>query len=219
MRKTQFAPENYYHIYNRGVDKRSIFCDKEDILRFLECMRDFNTIDPSGGLYQMSFIKDKPQLRGLASKLVKFVAYCLNQNHYHFMLEPLVENGVQKFMHRLSTGYTMYFNEKYERSGSLFQGSYKSIHIDTNAYLLHLSVYVNLNNRVHKDLNEEWFKEVKFSSFTEYKNDTPYRYCDMSIILEQFNSIGDYVKYAENTLPEIIKRKESEKSFKRLLLE
>ncbi len=218
MRKTQFEPENYYHIYNRGVDKRSIFQDKEDLARFLECMNDFNTEEATGGLFQLSFTKDK-SLRGSTSKLVRFVSYCLNQNHYHFILEPLVQDGIQKFMHRIATGYTMFFNEKYDRSGALFQGRYKSVHVENNAYLLHLSVYVNLNNRVHLGLNEPWIEELQFSSFKEYSGVNTNNFCEKGIILDQFNSREDYLKYAEDTLPGIIKRKQDDKSLKYLLIE
>jgi len=92
----------------------------------------------------------------------------LNQNHYHFILEPLVDDGIQKFMHKLSTGYTNYFNEKYKRNGSLFQGKYKAVHINSDEYLLHLSVYVNLNYKVHRSLNKKWMENLPISSFDEY---------------------------------------------------
>src|SRR3989344_5935995 len=158
MRDIKFAPHEFYHIYNRGVDKRHIFMSPTDVKRFLFCMSLFNVEDPVGSVYLDSVRKRKKlKLRSSAShkikKLVNFIAYCLNQNHYHFILEPLVEDGIQKFMHKLSTGYTNYFNDSHERSGALFQGRYKSIHIDTNEYLLHLSVYINLNNFIHKGLN------------------------------------------------------------------
>src|SRR3989344_8588607 len=96
MRKTQFAEGEYYHIYNRGVDKRSIFNNREDVERFLQCMREFNVIEPIGSLYENSFKHN--QLGGSASKLrdeeaneplVQFIAYCLNPNHYHFLLKQI----------------------------------------------------------------------------------------------------------------------------------
>ena len=129
MRNIKFATGEFYHIYNRGVDKRDIFMDPEDVARFFVCMSFFNTRDPIGSVYEYS--REELQFGSLASKkkkLINFVAFCLNQNHYHFILEPLVDDGIQKFMHRLSTGYTNYFNEKYKRSGSLFQGTYKVVH-------------------------------------------------------------------------------------------
>lgn len=219
MRKTQFSQDNYYHIYNRGVDKRSIFQSKEDLFRFMECIKQFNVVEPVGGIYKFSQIKDANR-RSSTSPIVRFVAYCLNQNHYHFILEPLIENGIQKFMHKLSTGYTKYFNEKYERSGALFQGRYKSIHIETNTYLLHLSVYVNLNNKLHTGLNEEWLESLNFSSFSQYEGiRLSSGICEPSIILDQFNAREDYLRYAFTTLPDIVRRKEEDRQLKYLMLD
>jgi len=160
MLKPFFAKQEFYHIYNRGVDKRDIFMDSDDLYRFLKSMNDFNVQDPIGSIYEHSFKLGSPTPK--LKKLVNFVAYCLNQNHYHFILEPLVDNGIQKFMHKLSTGYTNYFNEKYKRSGSLFQGGYKAIHINSNEYLLHASVYINLNYKIHKKRGESRFRKRRF---------------------------------------------------------
>ena len=222
MRNIKFAVKEFYHIYNRGVDKKSIFMDSDDLFRFLTCMEFFNTKDPIGSVYEHS--RKKPKFGSSASKtkkLVNFVAYCLNQNHYHFILEPLVESGVQKFMHRLATGYTNYFNEKYERSGSLFQGRYKAIHIDSNEYLLHLSVYVNLNYKVHKNLNKEWMKKLPLSSFVEYTEKTIKSFCIKDIVLGQFKNTKEYKSFCAEILPEILHRKENEeeKELKSILLE
>lgn len=220
MRKTLFAINEFYHIYNRGVDKRTIFEDKEDLLRFLSCIDLFNVVDPIGSVYEQSFLKPSLGSSAPKLKLVNIIAYCLNQNHFHFILEPLIDNGIQKFMHKLSTGYTNYFNTKNDRSGALFQGRYKSIHTESNAYLLHLSVYVNLNNRVHIGLNQSWLEELQFTSFDEYRGlNLKIKYCLPNIILDQFDSIEKYINYAYETLPDIIKRKEEEKELKNLLLE
>ena len=168
MRKTVFIEKEYYHIYNRGVDKRIIFTQPKELLRFLRSIREFNITELIDSITE----KDRRTNRKLNSrvgKLVNIIAYCLNQNHFHFILEPLVDEGVQRFMHRLSTGYTNYFNKKHKRSGALFQGRYKAKHISSNEYLLHLGVYVNLNNLVHNNLNKEWMAKLPFSSFGEYK--------------------------------------------------
>jgi len=226
MRNIKFAIKEFYHIYNRGVDKRNIFMNSDDVNRFLFCMLVFNTEDPVGSIY-LNFLekKRKQKLRSSAphksKKLVNFVAYCLNQNHYHFILEPLIENGVQKFMHRLATGYTNYFNEKYERSGSLFQGRYKAKHIDSNEYLLHLSAYVNLNFKVHKDLNKEWMKKLPISSLQEYVGKTTKLFCVKEIVLKQFKSTIEYKSFCSETLFEILRRKENEeeKELKSILFE
>lgn len=221
MRKTKFATKEFYHIYNRGVDKRDIFMDSNDVARFLVCISIFNTKDPVGSVHENSFRGNK-QLGSLApksGKLVNFVAYCLNQNHYHFILEPLVDDGIQKFMHRLSTGYTNYFNEKYKRSGSLFQGTYKATHIDSNEYLLHLSVYINLNFKIHKGLNKEWMRKLSISSFKEYTEKVMKPFCKKDIVLEQFNSTKEYKNFCEETLPEILRKKKEAKELKYMMID
>ncbi len=215
MRKIRFIKGEYYHIYNRGVDKRSIFKDPQDLLRFIKSMGEFNTVETFGGIYNISFQKE---LRGSTSKLVSFIAYCLNQNHYHFILQPLVEDGIKKIMHRLSTGYTMFFNEKYNRSGSLFQGRYKAVHIETSEQLLHSSVYVNLNDQVHEGLNEVWMSELPFSSFQEYQG-TRKGFCDTSIILNQYQDSEEYIRNAKSVLVDIQRRKQQEKTLKKMIIE
>jgi REP element-mobilizing transposase RayT len=206
MRKTKFAKGEYYHIFNRGVDKREIFSDWEDLNRFYQSMGEFNTLEPIGSIFENSFRKDKLGNQvSKQEKLVDFVCYCLNPNHYHFILKQLVEKGIEKFMHRLGLGYVKYFNEKYKRSGVLFQCPYKAVHIDSNEYLLHLSVYVNLNNKVHKLVNQ-----VSKSSWKEYLSNKNL-FCEKETILGQFKNSEDYRKFALNSLLGIRERKELEK--------
>src|SRR3989344_3323718 len=209
MRKMAFLPGEYYHIYNRGVDKRNIFSDKKDLGRFFQSMKEFNTKNPIGRLYENSFVKEK-QLGGKTSKLVRFVTYCLNPNHYHFLLTPLVEKGVEKFMQRLGTGYTMYFNERNKRSGSLFQGKFKSKHINSNEYLLQVGAYINLNNY---DKNGVIKKSLNMSSWIEYTQSSNINFCEKSMILGQFKSKKEYEKFALETWKTTCNRKEEVKNF------
>jgi len=202
MRKTPFINGEYYHIFNRGVDKREIFSDREDLFRFFQSMDEFNAINPIGSIYANSFVK-KDKLRRPTSKcdkLVNFVAFCLNPNHYHFILEQLVDGGISEFMKRLGGGYTKRFNDKHKRSGSLFQGRFKSVHINTNEYLLHVSAYVNLNNIIHRiSVSKSSFV---LSSWDEYinVNHNKKTFCEKGIILEQFSGIAKYKEFAENSL-------------------
>ena len=203
MRKETFANGGFYHIYNRGVDKRNIFSDNYDLERFLQCMQEFNTIEPIGSIYEHSFLKNN--LRGRTSKkgkLVNFIAYCLNQNHYHFILQQVSDKGIEKFMQRLGTGHSKYFNNKYRRTGVLFQGKFKARHINSNEYLLHLSAYVNLNNCVHR-LGSRASK----SSWQEYINEKN-GLCERKVITDQFKNIIDYKKFAESSLKDILARKQ-----------
>ena len=200
MRKVSFAANEYYHVYNRGVDKRSIFEDQKDLDRFLQSVKEFNSVEPIGSIFEHSFDKNKK-----VKKLVEIVCYCINPNHYHFVLKQLVENGISEFMKRLG-GYTWYFNNRYRRSGALFQGRFKSSHINTNEYLLHVSAYVNLNNR----FKGEPYRLSK-SSLEEYLRKGNDGICNTSIVLEQFKDTKAYEKFATSSLKDILKRKELEK--------
>lgn len=217
MRKKEFANGEFFHIFNRGVDKRTIFIDSYDPERFFTSMIQFNSLDPIGSLYEHSFRLggETPKLE----KLVNIIAYCLNPNHFHFILEQVTDGGISEFMKRLSGGYTSYFNNKYKRSGSLFQGVFKDVHIDSNTYLLHASAYVNLNDRVHK-LGGETAKFVKsLSSWGEYTDEKIQGVCQKEIILGQFKDTKEYKEFALSSLRSIIQRKEETRDFEKFLLE
>lgn len=218
-RKQSFANGEFFHVYNRGVDKRIIFMEDEDIERFFQSMIEFNAADPVGSLYQNSF----RQLSGPTSKsedrLVNIVAYCLNPNHFHIVLEQLIDGGISEFMKRLGGGYTCFFNNKNERSGSLFQGRFKAIHIDSNEYLLHVSAYVNLNDQVHP-LSGPTPKLVEsLSSWGEYTDKGIKGICEKGIVLEQFKSADEYKEFALSSLESIRQRKQNLKDLNTFFLE
>lgn len=227
MRKVKFVEGEFYHIFNRGVDKRTIFQERDDLDRFFQSMKEFNVIEPIGSIYENSFNKNnKNRLGNLVSKsesgnnkqekLVNFICYCLNPNHYHFILEPLVENGITKLMHKVGLGYTKYINEKYDRSGSLFQGTFKAVHINTDTQLLHTSVYVNLNDKVHQLGNS--VSKLGKSSWREYIDENiKNSFCTKDIILGQFKNKADYKKFAEESLESILEKRDMDE--KELFLE
>jgi len=203
MRKHTFEISQYYHIYNRGVDKRDIVLDNNDLNRLLQSFVEFNSEKSIGSIYENSFKKDK--LGSPTSKLVDIVAYCINPNHFHLLVTPLIDNGIEKFMQRIG-GYTKYFNEKYDRSGVLFQGKFKSKHVADDRYLLHVSVYINNNNL---DSLGSPTSKLSVSSLGEYLNKSKVDdICNTDIVLGQFRDVKEYKKYSEETWKDICKRKE-----------
>lgn len=219
IRKIKFANDEYYHIFNRGVDKRKIFSDKKDLFRFFQSMNEFNVINPIGSIYENSFRKGQSKQLGSSAskqeKLVNFVCHCLNPNHYHFILEQLVDRGIEKYMQRLGTGYTKYFNNKHKRTGSLFQGKFKAAHINSNEYLLHVSAYVNLNDKVHQlgSKASKLTSKLSMSSWKEYVKNDKNGFCEKGIILEQFNNPKEYKGFVETSLKDILKRREEMEKF------
>jgi putative transposase len=216
MRKIQLVENEYYHIYNRGVDKRNVFLDDFDYIRFLQSIQEFNSVDPVGSLYEKNFREKKngslaSPLEAKLPKLVEIICYCLNSNHYHFILKQISEKGIEKFMHRLGTGYTKYFNQKYKRTGSLFQGPFKSAHINPDNFI-YLSAYINCNAEVHGIAkSEDW----KWSSFLDYAGKRNGKLCDKEIVLDQFRNQKDYIDFAK----ENAKAMKEKKEFEKLLLE
>ncbi len=205
-RSIKFTEGEYYHVYNRGVDKRDIFSNNEDFSRFLKCLDVLNTKDPIGSLYEYSFI-EKSKLGSRTPKLVNIVCFCLNPNHYHLLLKQVGDRGISKFMQRLGTAHSNYFNEKYKRSGALFQGKFKAIHVDSNEYLLHLSAYINLNFDVHSKWRGKE-KSATYSSWDEYCGKSSKSLCNKKIILEQFSSVEEYKLFALDALTDIKERKD-----------
>ncbi|MFA5838791.1 MAG: transposase [Candidatus Paceibacterota bacterium] len=210
MRKIEFANDEYYHIFNRGVDKRKIFSDKYDLQRFFQSMKEFNTLEPIGSIYEKSLLKNQfSNLDTKKIKLVEFVCYCLNPNHYHFILKQITDRGIEKLMHKIGLGYTRYFNEKHKRTGSLFQGTFKAVYIDSNEQLLYTNVYVNLNDKAHRFGNLD--TKLMKSSWREYAGENNENFCEKDIILDQFKNTNEYKKYALEALNLILENKDKNK--------
>jgi len=160
-RKFKFCVGEFYHIYNRGVDKRKIFLKKKDYERFIYSLYEFNRetrvlnfkrrVEGFGGEIEIdrgraSFKSFKSSLKiEVSERLVDIACFCLMPNHFHLLLSQKKEEGITKFLLKISTGYAMYFNKKYNRTGALFEGRFKAIHIDKESYFLQLSRYIHLN--------------------------------------------------------------------------
>ncbi len=156
-RNYNFSIGEYYHIYNRGVEKRKIFIGYKDYKRFQFLLYICNNtssveIRNYGGL---TSVEKYNLLR--KDTLVDIGEYVLMPNHFHILLKEKVENGISLFMQKLTTAYTMYFNTNYKRSGSLFQGSFKARHSDEDRYLEYLYAYIHLNPI--KIIEPEWREE------------------------------------------------------------
>lgn len=180
MKREQASEEKFCHVYNRGVEKRDIFLDQSDYYRFLYLLFGCNDTAP---LLNSQFYYRGPTsiVRNMErDRLVDIVCFCLMPNHYHLLLLERKKNGIPLFMQKLGTGYTMYFNTKRKRSGVLFQGGYKSILIDSEEYLTHLTRYIHLNPAelvepkwkevgIHKAKETYRFvKAYKWSSYQDY---------------------------------------------------
>ena len=141
-RKVVFAPGEFYHVYNRGVDRREIFLDEHDYHRFVQLLfvangsRAFEYRNIKGKNFS-EIERDKP--------LVAIGAYCLMPNHFHILIKEITDQGLSDFMEKLTTSYSKYFNGKYGRVGTLFQGRFQAQHANNDTYLKYLFAYIHLN--------------------------------------------------------------------------
>ena len=172
-RKIRFEPNHIYHIYNRGVDKRDVFMEDNDRWRCLQGFCLFNDEKNSSNvLWQMEKNRGEVNLKILKDYIIKegrkpivrILAYCLMPNHFHLLVEELQEGGIVRFMHKLDGGYAHYFNKKYGRSGSLFEGPFKAVLVENETYLQYLLVYINVINPgqlVEPKLKKEGIRDIE----------------------------------------------------------
>jgi len=177
MRKIIFAEGEYYHLYNRGVDKRIIFDNNGDRRRFLKLLYLCNG-SQSFHFKDMESGKEFDFERG--NKLVEIASFCLMDNHFHLLVKETKERGISAFMHKLGVSYTMYFNKLNERKGALFENNFNAKHLDTDEYLKYVFAYIHLNpiKMIDKDWKEngitdlakakKFLNEYEFSSYLDY---------------------------------------------------
>ncbi|MDO8638825.1 MAG: transposase [Candidatus Daviesbacteria bacterium] len=151
----EYSRNSYYHIYNRGVEKRLIFQDKQDYTVFLSYLETYlipkneelltqQLFDPLLDAREKDKISKLLKLNNFANEIT-LLAYCLMPNHFHFLIKQKSADSMDKFMNSLGTRYTMYFNKKYERVGSLYQDVYKAVTVFTDEQLLNVSHYIHTN--------------------------------------------------------------------------
>ena len=192
MINSPFASECYYHIYNRGVEKRIIFLDKWDFLRFLETL-DFYRKFPTP-MKLSDFRRGSAQLKKIenSKELVRIFCYSLMPNHFHLLIQQLEEGGITEFMRRLSDSYTRFFNTKYKRVGSLFQGRFKAKLVETDEYLLQLSKYIHRNVF---PLTKWEGRVYTYSSYGFYLNGEQHPFCDTNFIGGYFSKTNPKLSY------------------------
>ncbi len=200
----------YYHIYNRGVEKRIIFLDDQDYKTFLSYLKFYLTSQD---------FQNQTDLQGVSLKVLKSIspsrksknyldeiellAYCLMPNHFHLFVHQNSEQAINFFMRSLSTKYVRYFNTRYKRVGHLFQDTYKAVKVETENQWIHLSKYIHQN-----PLDLPIFKETpcslseyKYSSYRNYLGNFRQTWINPEEILRNFgNNKNSYQNFVEEPL-------------------
>lgn len=176
------APDSYYHVYARGVNKQKIFLEASDYKHFLNLFARYlsekQLISTTGEPY--------PHYTGK----VELLAYCLMSNHFHFLIYQLEVPYLEKLMRSLMTSYSRYFNLKYRRTGPLFESRYKAVRLDDDSYLQHITRYIHLNPRL--------WQNYRYSSLSYYRAGQEPIWLNTKRVLELFTSREDYLKFTDD---------------------
>lgn len=177
-----YIPDAYYHLYNRGVNKRKIFIDSDDYAVFLNLLKRYLDTQPTkdnrGREYSWLYPK------------IELLAFCLMPNHYHLLIYQHEADAITQLIRPVATAYTMYFNKKYKRRGPLFESRYRASTINKDEYLHHISRYIHLN--------PDEYREWEFSSLPYYLNNKKAGWLRPERITDLFSNKKDYLNFIED---------------------
>ncbi len=211
VRLTPFVNGQIYHVFNRGNGKRIIFKDRRAYTRFLETVQYYQLVGPKPKFSH--YHKFGPLQPDPGKRIIEIVAYCLMPNHFHFLLKQVEEGGISEFMSKLENSTTKYHNKKFGGIGALLQGQFKSVLVESDEQLIHVSRYIHLNPiasfLVKRLGGYEW------SSFLEYVDPDRPGICTKEEILGFFKSPGDYEQFCKDQ----VSYSQTLESIKHLVLE
>lgn len=200
IRKVPLITGQIYHIFNRGIDKRTTFANTYEYARAYQIMKFYRFSIPPFSLSRFLRLgnskREKLQESSWGEKLVNIFAYCFMPNHFHFILEQQVDGGISKYVGQFLNSYTRYFNIKNERVGQLFLDQFKNVLVENEEQLLHLSRYVHLNpysSLVISSLGE--LMKYEWSSLGEYIGGSEDGVCDKAMIMSYFKTKDSYKNF------------------------
>ncbi len=200
-RKIPLVCGEYYHVFNRGIDRRVTFVLESDYQRALDTISFYRFANPP--LCLSKFLRLEPKRRvdvldvmALNNPQVCLMAYCLMPNHFHFLIRQDIDLGVSRFVGNFQNSYTKYFNTRHERDGSLFLDQFKAVRVETEEQLLHTSRYIHLNpysSRLVSSLSD--LSGYPWSSFPDYLSSNQTSLLDRSVISSRFSDSGSYGRF------------------------
>lgn len=202
LRKTPLVTGQFYHVFNRGINKQPIFLNIKEYKRAQQVLRFYSFKSPRIKFSKLLLLSQEDQIKFWGDlqkesyKLVEIICFCFMPNHFHFLLKQQVDNGISRFMSNFQNSYTRYFNTKHEGIGPLLQGQFKAVRVEDENQLLHLSRYIHLNpysSFVVKEIKD--LINYPWSSFPEYLGKAEVGICSKDIILSNFKSIEAYRKF------------------------
>ena len=201
-RTIPLVTDEIYHVFNRGVARQLTYRNRRDYLRFIELMNYYVNVDVTprySKFIMLPFLERTQILSDLAKKknfLVEIISFCLMPNHFHMIIKQTREGGVTQFLQNVANSYVRYFDTKYHREGPLYQGRFKSIHIESDEQLLHVVRYVHLNpytSYIVKDL--EKLLLYQYSSLPVFLNTQTNPFISLQQIRSYFKRVDDFKQF------------------------
>lgn len=198
-RRTPLANGEFYHVYNRGVARQPTFINKFDYEQAILALSYYRFRNLSIRLSRFKALS-RQQRDEVFEKLqnnnkhVEIISFVFMPNHFHFLLKQDAENGISIFLSKFTNSYTKYFNTKRNRVGSVFQGVFKSVHIESDEHLLHVSRYIHLNPVASILVNKSELFSYPWSSLPEYLKEKS-SLVNVNPIIQQFSSTDNYKRF------------------------
>ncbi len=195
-----YVANTFYHVYNRGVEKRTIFLDEKDFKVFLSYLKFY--LMPTLTLRGASPKSYPSQQLTNHHQKIQLIAYCLMPNHFHLLLKQTDVDSMTSFLRALCTRYSMYFNKRYARVGSLFQGRYKAVLIDNEMQFLYLTKYIHRNPLDLSGYQPSNLLEYPYSSYRNFTGVIHQVWIDPSDIIyrnSNNNPQSTYQKFVEES--------------------
>jgi putative transposase len=210
FRKYILASEQIYHVFNRGIERRSIFTTKREYQRSLDLVNFYRHADlpiKYSKLHQKDVENRQEILDEIIKRknvLVEIYAYCLMPNHFHFLVKQVKTNGISTFISNFTNSYTKYFNTRHNRSGPLVQGTFQAVLIESDEQIVHTCRYIHLNPSTSFIIKKSEIFDYPWSSLSEYMNNKN-GICDKQSIFSHFPHFDsfkqfhlDQISYAQN---------------------
>lgn len=219
-----YIKESFYHVYNRGVEKRNIFLDEQDYSVFLSYLQTYLSPKDEDTLKSIiaspeTLPKEKDNALKLLhlknySKDIELICYALLPNHFHLLLRQH-DSVLNHFMNSLGTRYGMYFNRKYRRQGVLFQDVYKAVGVETEEQLLHLSRYIHRNPTNWLNLPASAWRQAPYPcSISEYIGERKTDWIKPKYILDYFSK-----NHSQNSYEMFLEISDGQEGIDRLIIE
>ncbi len=204
QRKITFLNNSYYHIFNRGIDRRPTFISKKEYNRAMELLYFYQFASIPIRFSKFSVLPIHKQQIYIdkmieSGKIVEIVAYCLMPNHFHLLIKQKKDNGISIFTSNIVNAYTKYFNTKHERTGPLFQGIFKAVYVETDEQLLHLTRYIHLNPVTSSLIKLDELKAYPWSSYPLYiLQDNNDSIVDKKEVSQILSAVPKYEEFVED---------------------